>query len=125
MPRVAAPHLSYRDVTLRGMTRSKRLDEIALTATLRTQRNVIARWQALNCGMTRRALEHRIRAGGPWQRLLPGLVAYSAVPNCGVGLLKLSLMARNNSTAASIKKEGIQNMSGFPNLGFLNGGGCD
>jgi very-short-patch-repair endonuclease len=65
--------LSYWDATLRVMTRSKRLDEIALATTLRAQQNVIARQQALDCGMTPRALEHRIRTGGPWQRLLPGI----------------------------------------------------
>jgi hypothetical protein len=55
------------------MARSKKLDEIALAAMLRAQRNVIARGQALDCGMTPRALEHRNRVGGPWQRLLPGV----------------------------------------------------
>lgn len=46
---------------------------MALAAMLRAQRNVIARGQALDCGMTPRALEHRNRMGGPWQRLLPGV----------------------------------------------------
>ena len=59
------------------MTRSTRLDRAALSETLRLQLNVIGRRQALACGMTRDALMHRLRPGGPWQRLLPG--AYLAV----------------------------------------------
>jgi hypothetical protein len=46
-----------------------------LAATIREQEQVISRGQALACGMTRAALEHRIRPGGPWQRLLPGVYA--------------------------------------------------
>jgi hypothetical protein len=49
------------------------LDRAALSATLSTQHNVISRQQALRCGMTKDALAHRIRPGGPWQRLLPGV----------------------------------------------------
>lgn len=46
--------------------------EAGLTATLREQDHVISRQQALACGLTEGALRHRIRPGGPWQRLLPG-----------------------------------------------------
>lgn len=48
------------------------MDENALKAVLRRQQRVIARSQALACGMTPGALRHQIRPGGPWQRLLPG-----------------------------------------------------
>jgi len=48
-------------------------DQARLTATLRAQDNVISRQQALACGMTRSTLAHRLRPGGPWQRLLPGV----------------------------------------------------
>jgi very-short-patch-repair endonuclease len=34
---------------------------------------VISRAQALECGVTHSALRYRLRAGGPWQRLLPGV----------------------------------------------------
>ena len=34
---------------------------------------VITREQALACGMTDRMLRYRIRAGGPWRKLLPGV----------------------------------------------------
>lgn len=37
------------------------------------QRGVLSRTQALQCGITPNALQHRIRQGGPWQRLLPGV----------------------------------------------------
>jgi hypothetical protein len=37
------------------------------------QYGVIARAQALQCGLTPRALQHRTRPGGPWQRVLPGV----------------------------------------------------
>ena len=55
------------------MPRSSEFDHAALTAILAPQYNVISRSQVLASGMTKRALEHRLRAGGPWQRLLPGI----------------------------------------------------
>jgi hypothetical protein len=55
------------------MPRSTRLDPDALDDVLREQFDVIAGWQAAACGLTRAALAHRIRPGGPWQRLLPGV----------------------------------------------------
>lgn len=56
-----------------GMPRSSEFDRVALTAVLSRQYQVITRSQALASGMTRSALVHRLRAGGPWQRLLPGV----------------------------------------------------
>ena len=40
---------------------------------LRAQHDVIARGQALACGMTNSMIKYRIRAGGPWRKLLPGV----------------------------------------------------
>jgi hypothetical protein len=57
---------------LTGMTKSMKTDETALRDVLRRQQRVIGRSQALACGMTPGALRYRTRAGGPWQRLLPG-----------------------------------------------------
>ncbi|MGH3302336.1 MAG: hypothetical protein ACRDOK_11755 [Streptosporangiaceae bacterium] len=37
------------------------------------QRGVLSRAQALASGLSRETLRHRIRTGGPWQRLLPGI----------------------------------------------------
>jgi hypothetical protein len=56
-----------------GMVRSLQLDSAALAAILARQHQVISRRQALACRMTIDALRHRLRAGGPWQRLLPGV----------------------------------------------------
>jgi hypothetical protein len=38
-----------------------------------SQRGVLGRAQVLSLGMTSQALRYRIRPGGPWQRLLPGV----------------------------------------------------
>jgi hypothetical protein len=40
---------------------------------LRRQHYVIGRDQALACGLSRATVDYRIRMGGPWQRLLPGV----------------------------------------------------
>lgn len=45
----------------------------ALAGTLRRQHQVISREQALSAGMTEQMLKRRLRPGGPWQRLLPGV----------------------------------------------------
>jgi very-short-patch-repair endonuclease len=37
------------------------------------QFGVVSRAQALTCGLTPRALDYRIRPGGPWTRMLPGV----------------------------------------------------
>ncbi len=48
-------------------------DERALTRILGTQRGVISRVQAYSSGMSDKGIRHRLRPGGPWQRLLPGV----------------------------------------------------
>jgi len=55
------------------MTRSTRHDQAALAATLARQYQVIGRRQVVAHGMTASALRQRLRADGPWQRLLPGV----------------------------------------------------
>lgn len=55
------------------MPRTATPDVIRLRALLRRQHDVITREQALDCGLTRSGLAHRIRAAGPWQVLLPGI----------------------------------------------------
>jgi hypothetical protein len=49
------------------------LDEKTLRQLLQAQHGVVARGQALACGMTNRMLQHRLRTGGPWTKLLPGV----------------------------------------------------
>lgn len=48
-------------------------DSDALAGVLRRQHHVIGRDQARACGLTLSALRYRLRAGGPWQKLLPGV----------------------------------------------------
>ena len=48
-----------------------------LTDVLRRQHTVVSREQALACGLSPAAVRHRIRPGGPWQTLLPGVYAAS------------------------------------------------
>jgi hypothetical protein len=55
------------------MKRSAGLDRTGLATTLSAQYLVISRRQVLALGMTERVLQHRLRTGGPWQRLLPGV----------------------------------------------------
>jgi len=55
---------------------------MALAARLRAQDNIISREQAFACGVTRRALAHRVRPDGPWQRLLCGVyLAQTGAPS--------------------------------------------
>ena len=44
-----------------------------LLAIIEKQDQVVSREQALRSGMSRHALAHRLRAQGPWHRLLPGV----------------------------------------------------
>jgi hypothetical protein len=55
------------------MPRRAQYDERALSALLRKQHGVIAREQALSCGVSQPTLNYRGRAGGPWTALLPGV----------------------------------------------------
>ncbi|HEY0999112.1 MAG TPA: hypothetical protein VGD83_05695 [Streptosporangiaceae bacterium] len=55
------------------MAPSNRLDRDTLSRILIEQLDVITRSQALAAGMTGHALRHRLRPGGPWRGLLPGV----------------------------------------------------
>jgi len=55
------------------MARTTRLDHDALDRLLLQQLDVIARFQALAVGVTDNALRHRLRPGGSWRGLLPGV----------------------------------------------------
>ncbi|HEX5190291.1 MAG TPA: hypothetical protein VFW16_12150 [Streptosporangiaceae bacterium] len=46
-----------------------------MAETIARQNGLISRAQALSCGLTHQALRYRIRAGGPWQVLVPGVYA--------------------------------------------------
>jgi hypothetical protein len=48
-------------------------DHDRLDAILRLQHGIVTRHQALECGLTPRAIDHRLRPGGPWHGILPGV----------------------------------------------------
>jgi hypothetical protein len=54
-------------------TGNKQPDPKRLTRLLDHQFNVITRHQALAIGITRSALRHKLRRGGPWRTILPGV----------------------------------------------------
>jgi hypothetical protein len=56
-----------------GMASSAQHQQDALFRILEQQLEVITRRQALDVGLTRHALHHRLRPGGPWRSLLPGV----------------------------------------------------
>lgn len=58
---------------LRPMPRTSGVDGELLDHTLRAQYSVITRNQAMVCGLTDVALRHRLRPGGPWQKIIPGV----------------------------------------------------
>jgi hypothetical protein len=55
------------------MRRVSGIDHVRLERALLTQHNVIARHQVIACGMTDAVLRYRIRPGGPWQKIIPGV----------------------------------------------------
>ncbi|MBV9444470.1 MAG: hypothetical protein JO345_01010 [Streptosporangiaceae bacterium] len=55
------------------MTRTRQFDAERLRRVLDLQRDVITRAQALECGLTAKAVEYRLRHEGPWQRMLPSV----------------------------------------------------
>jgi hypothetical protein len=72
-------NLSYPSVMLWTMPRTARLD--GLGALLDKQLSVVSRGQLLTLGMTDNAMQYRVRPGGPWQALLPGVyLAVSGTP---------------------------------------------
>jgi very-short-patch-repair endonuclease len=48
-------------------------DDRAAAWLFATQRGVLSRAQVFGLGLTAHGLQHRLRPGGPWQRLLPGV----------------------------------------------------
>jgi very-short-patch-repair endonuclease len=54
-------------------TRERNAAHLALSELLQRQHGVVTRGQALACGLADKLIDRRIRSGGPWQRLLPGV----------------------------------------------------
>lgn len=55
------------------MPRLANFDREALKGLLDKQYGVVSRGQALDCAMTNRVMQNRLRSGGRWQALLPGI----------------------------------------------------
>ena len=95
------------------MPRSSEFDRTALNAILAQQYQVISRSQAMASGITKDALAHRLRAAGPWQRLLPGVyLAVTGVPTSDQRDVAALLVrrtrepAQRNRRAASMGRAG-------------------
>jgi hypothetical protein len=86
--------------------------QAALAVTLRKQQQVIARQQALAGGMTRDMLKHRVRADGPWQRLLPGVyLALTGTPTPDQQEMAALLYAGTGSVItgpAALDRQGVR-----------------
>ena len=65
------PNLSDPGVMLWAMPRTAQLD--GLDELLDQQLSVVSRGQLLALGMTDNVMQYRVRRGGPWQALLPGV----------------------------------------------------
>jgi len=74
------------------MGRKSLFDHEALAVLLLKQNGVITRGQARDCGMSRHALEHRVRVGGPWQPLLPGVYMTNTGTPTGLERLQAALL---------------------------------
>jgi hypothetical protein len=94
------------------MTKTTKTDEAALNLTLKKQQQVIARSQALACGMTQGTLRCRTKAGGPWQRLLPGTyLAATGTPTIAQREIAALAYAGSDSAitgAAALRHHGIR-----------------
>jgi hypothetical protein len=93
------------------MTRSTRHDRAALAATLTRQYQVISRRQVMAHGMTASALRQRLRVGGPWQRLLPGVfLAVTGTPTAEQRNVAALLYAGSGSLitgSAAVRLRGV------------------
>jgi very-short-patch-repair endonuclease len=93
------------------MTKSAKLDETALAARLARQDQVIARAQALACGMTAGALRHRLAPGGPWRRILPGVyLAFTGAPTVAQREVAAFLYAGEGAVitgSAALRRQGF------------------
>jgi hypothetical protein len=77
-----APVLSVGHAKLLVMPRICEFDDRALADLLKRQHGVIARAQALGCGLSAEGVRYQIRDGGPWRRLLPGVyLAHTGSPS--------------------------------------------
>ncbi len=55
------------------MPRQSQYDKALLARLTREQHQIITRAQAIACGLPHSTIDYKIRSGGPWQMLLPGV----------------------------------------------------
>ncbi len=99
-----------------GMTGSTNPVPAALAERLRRQHEVITRQQVLAAGVSRQTLRYRIRAGGPWYRLLPGVyLALTGMPTVDQQEMAALLYAGPGSVitgAAALRRQGVRAPAG-------------
>jgi hypothetical protein len=90
-------------------------DERALAWLLALQRGVVSREQAVADGMTLAAIRHRIRPGGPWQRLLPGIyLTATGTPTRAQSQIAALLFAGADSLMTGLQALGNYAVRGVP-----------
>lgn len=93
------------------MPRTAAFDSQRLASLAARQHSVITREQALGCGMTRRVVEYRIRGGGPWNVLLPGVyVTHTGQPDEAAREMAALLYAGPQSVltgVAALRRHGL------------------
>jgi very-short-patch-repair endonuclease len=79
---------------------------------LKRQHGVITRGQALACGIDQNVFDRRVRSGGPWQRLLPGVyLTVTGTPTqdqLDVAALLYAGPASMISGAAALRRHGVR-----------------
>jgi len=87
----------------------------ALNKLIKRQNAVITRRQAIECGVHPNVLHRRVRAGGPWQRILPGVyLTVTGTPTLDQRDSAALLYAGSGGTltaAAALRRHG---MNGLP-----------
>jgi hypothetical protein len=101
------------------MPRISAFDRQQLDALAARQHGVVAREQALGCGMTRRVVEYRVRSSGPWSVLLPGVyLTHTGRPDDAAREMAALLYAGSQSVltgVAALRRHGLSvSRSGGP-----------
>jgi hypothetical protein len=101
------------------MPRTAEFDRQRLASLAGKQHGVIARAQALDCGMTERVVDYRVRPGGPWQSLLPGVyLTHTGKPDDEAREIAVLLYAGPSSVltgVAALRRHGLS--AGQPGTG--------
>jgi hypothetical protein len=89
------------------MTTNRDLDQL-----LRGQGDLVTRRQALGCGMSEGELRHKLRPGGPWTAILPGIyLAHNGLLAVGQREIAALLYAGRGSMIsgrAALARQGVQ-----------------